>query len=541
MHADSHSSPTPDAPATTWALTPGPLPAPAPPPVIPGPWTGSPAPSGQDLHHGADHEKLEGARRLFRFRPERLDTGELAVRPCCRFLAGSNWVGPLPILDLSSTGLAAEAGDLRLAPGTRIQALEVLHRDTVIWRGEGEVVHRGEAGDRLGVALRGAPFDLEELRFLDLDLVQGLEDGMAQIRAWAAELPVEWRARVAEVRQMLEQAREVLDDLQRRRSPAGWWRGEAGQAVCERMFRRWYPPYSRLCAELDELSADFAGERKRAAEAYVQRELVPLYRPCPMHGRAWEKPLGYAGDYRLMELGQMAGLEGESLYARFLHHVGKFCTFGQTVTERGLTARRVARELIESAGRPVRIVSLACGPAVEMRRLVEEIDHLENRVELILIDQDLNALRDCHDAMQEVLRRRFPGDCPVELKMIHFSIRQIVAPKRGPEQELVDGLLRGVDLIYSMGLYDYIQQPLARRIVSRLFELLNPGGRVFIGNLERVPDCSWVMDYALAWSLVYRDEETMRDLAAEIEPGAARVAVKRDATGHCLFLDVVKG
>jgi len=173
-----------------------------------------------------------------------------------------------------------------------------------------------------------------------------------------------------------------------------------------------------------------------------------------------------------------------------------------------------------------------------MRRLFQEIDEVKHPVELILIDQDLNALRDCHNALAAVLKKRFPQGCPVTLHCLHFSLRQIVAPKKGPEVELVKTVLQDVDMIYSMGLHDYILQPLARRIVTCLYGMLKPGGKVFIGNLRRVPDCSWVMEYGLAWHLVYRDDEQMLDLSSEIDPAPAHARVTKDATENCLFLDV---
>lgn len=382
-------------------------------------------------------------------------------------------------------------------------------------------------------------FDVQRLLLSDQQVDQRLCAGLARIRSWSEQLPEAWRAKVAMVRQHLDQARLVLEDIEASRQPAGWWRHPgAARPICELLFARWWPSYARLVAELDTESSGLSGELKREAEAYVQHELVPSYYPCPMHGRAYDKPLGYAGDYRLMELGQAEELEGESLYARFLHHLGQYCSFGRTVTARGATAREAVRELILHAQGPVRIVSLACGPAVEMRQLFATIERVPYPVELILIDQDEHALRDCHDALAAVLRRRFPDGSPVQLHCLHFSLRQIVAPKKGAEAELVRTVLHGVDMIYSMGLYDYILQPLARRIVTCLARMLRPGGRIFIGNLQRVPDCSWVMDYALAWHLVYRDENSMLDLASEVEPAPERACVTRDATGHCLFLDV---
>lgn len=492
-------------------------------------------------HDGAEHEQLEGARKHFRFRPERLRTEGFTIRPTCTFWVEGAQFGPVEVRDISSTGFAFSLPTLSgIEPGARLETCRIQHREVELWSGEAVVIHAGEDEEvRIGAALRGRIFDVEELRFVDQDLEKGLAESLQQIESWAGLLPDEWRAKVASVRQYLEQMRESLEALEASRQPAGWWR-QAGVAgpLCERIFRRWYPPYSALCAELDAMSAGFDTPLRKAAEAYVQTELVPSYLPCPMHGRAWEKPLGYAGDYRLMELGQMDELEGDSLYARFLHHVGKECSFGATVTARGITARQTAREVIEAATRPVRIVSLACGPAVEMRRLFQEIPAVPQPVELILIDQDAQALRDCHDALAAVLRARWPEDCPVTLHCLHFSLRQIVAPKKGAEAALVAEVLHDVDLIYSMGLYDYILQPLARRIVTCLYGMLAPGGRVFIGNLRRVPDCSWVMDYALAWHLVYRTEDEMLDLAGEIDPPPARSQVTRDATENCLFLDV---
>ncbi|MBC8327270.1 MAG: hypothetical protein H8E31_00815 [Planctomycetes bacterium] len=511
----------------------------------PGPDAGSSAASSslalEAAHDGAEHQDLKGAEAFFRYRPDRLPTADFTARPTCRFWVDGEYHGPVTVVDISSTGLAVQAlNGWKLPPGTVLKSFQILHKDAVLWSGDAQVVHLGRGpGPRVGITLRSGIFDVQALQFCDQGVEKDLRESLARIRNWAEALPAEWRAKVASVRQYLDQMRQALDLLESSRQPAGWWRQPGvSTPICRQLFSKWYPPYSALCAELDEASAGFEREQLQTAQAYVQNELIPAYLQCPMHGRAWEKPLGYAGDYRLMELGQMEGQEGDSLFAHFLHYVGKECSFGKTVTERGITARRAARELIEQATGPVRIVSLACGPAVEMRRLFQEIEAVHHPVELILIDQDLHALRDCHDALAAVLLQRFPQGSPVTLHCLHFSLRQIVAPKKGAETELVRTVLQDVDMIYSMGLYDYILQPLARRMVTCLYGMLKPGGRVFIGNLRRVPDCSWVMEYALAWHLVYRTDEQMLDLSAEIQPPPDHAKVTKDATENCLFLDV---
>ena len=88
-----------------------------------------------------------------------------------------------------------------------------------------------------------------------------------------------------------------------------------------------------------------------------------------------------------------------------------------------------------------------------------------------------------------------------------------------------------------MGLFDYLQQPLARRTTSRLFDLLAPEGRLLIGNLCRVPESTWMMEYGVAWHLVYRKEDEMFDLGHGIEKSACSFQVLKDRTGNCLFAD----
>ena len=61
------------------------------------------------------------------------------------------------------------------------------------------------------------------------------------------------------------------------------------------------------------------------------------------------------------------------------------------------------------------------------------------------------------------------------------------------------------------------------------------------GNLMRVPDSTWIMEFATAWHLVYRTEEQMLDLASEISSTTESIEVQGDSTGHCLFLDVRRG
>jgi hypothetical protein len=221
-----------------------------------------------------------------------------------------------------------------------------------------------------------------------------------------------------------------------------------------------------------------------------------------------------------------------------MHHAGRHYTLAETVRQRGKVAEATVREYLKLP-RMTRIGSVACGPALELQRVFTDLPPRKHPVELLLIDQDEDALRACQEALMNVINKRSDAAL-ITVHCLRFSVRQIVLPKRGEEQELVAKVLQGIDLIYSMGLYDYLLQPLARRVTTSLWNLLAPGGRVLVGNLKRVPDSSWMMEYGTEWNLIYRKADEMKDLISEADPKPASVKVRRDSTGMCLFLEATK-
>jgi hypothetical protein len=169
---------------------------------------------------------------------------------------------------------------------------------------------------------------------------------------------------------------------------------------------------------------------------------------------------------------------------------------------------------------------------MELRKFVREAKTINHKIDIYLIDQDEDALRNCLDALNKICAER--GDNPpIELHCLHFSLRQLIAPKKGAESELVNKVLQNVDLVYSMGLFDYLPQPLAQRTAKELFGMLNNEGSLLIGNLVRASDSSWLIEYATAWHLIYRNEEHVHDMGSALP---VQPQVLTDSTGRCLFL-----
>ncbi len=275
------------------------------------------------------------------------------------------------------------------------------------------------------------------------------------------------------------------------------------------------------------------------ARGYATASLLPLLLPCPLHRRAFEKPLGYAGDYQLMKLYFVPYPEGDTLFGRFIHFMSSKYTLAKAVVDRERCMREAVAEAIATPGEgPVRILSVACGPAIEIQNLIASLEHLNRPVELILLDQDQGALEACHREVSQKLIERHRGKLPMQLHGLHFSVKQFLKPQDAEELRVRDEVLTNLDLIYSAGLFDYMPDPVAIKLIRQLYVSLRPGGRLFVGNLKDAPDTSWILEFVIAWQLLYRTPASFRHLADGLVPTPSSSAIREDVTGHCMFLDV---
>src|SRR5258708_10571361 len=177
--------------------------------------------------------------------------------------------------------------------------------------------------------------------------------------------------------------------------------------------------------------------------------------------------------------------------------------------------RQTGRQTVEVGGdRPIRVLGLAAGPANELRRLLEEIETLARPVELILLDQDPGAHETAHRHLTKILLERHHGLLPVTVRCLHFSVRQLLKPQTPEEQQIAGEALADRDLVYAAALYDYLAEPIAARLTRFLYSRLRQGVRLLLANLVETPDTTWMMDYVLGWSLIYRTDECMLRLGA---------------------------
>jgi extracellular factor (EF) 3-hydroxypalmitic acid methyl ester biosynthesis protein len=251
-----------------------------------------------------------------------------------------------------------------------------------------------------------------------------------------------------------------------------------------------------------------------------------------MH-RARTKPFGYPGDYEVMNFVYDKPFEGATLFAKALSFAFLQTKAALAVKYRKDLMKRQLRAAIQArAGRkePMRILSIAAGPAQELFELLSEVDDLPVNLEVVLFDQDRSALAHAYSRLRPVIASRWAGS--VNVVFLNDSIKRLLR-----DATLFSGFAK-FDYVYSVGLFDYLQPLTATRLARNLFGTAAPGGSVYIANMVDHAG-RWFMEQHLEWTLLYRSREELRGIGQRAAP-SARIRLLEEETGVNPFIEMVR-
>ncbi len=222
---------------------------------------------------------------------------------------------------------------------------------------------------------------------------------------------------------------------------------------------------------------------------------------------ALAKPYNYAGDYRVIELIHDHDDEVSS-FGKILDNCFYETEGPQAVpTRRRFVSERVTQHVRE-LDRPVTIANIGCGAAREAQDVVRA--GLPAGSTHILIDTEPDAL--------EVATTRLGPEASFEIR--HENVLHYI---RSPHDDLVPFLGRQVDVLYSVGVMDYIPERLFRALLPKLFRTLKPGGLCIIGNFDPSNESRAFMEWFLDWNLEYRTRDQLLGALTEMCPEAEDV------------------
>jgi Methyltransferase domain len=341
-----------------------------------------------------------------------------------------------------------------------------------------------------------------------------------QSQSGFAVLPQTARHAVLEIGDHMHRLREALRLAELGPDELGPGEVTGPESLVASAFRAAVEPcFDVLSREMD----DAGPVAWRAASRFFHDRFGALVDLSPVAARCFHKPLGYAGDFEMMNMVYRNESLGDTLFGRSLSRVVLDSEAGQAVRHRApyLAGKITAAVSRRAPGRPVRILSVAAGPAMELQLLLREDATLlrAGQTEIALLDQDAGALSHAREQIHALAGQ---AAVPVTLNCLNTSIRKVIT----------DGLEGSYDLIYSAGLFDYLRDRTARAAAARLVAALAPGGQAVIGNFAAANPTRPLMELFLDWPLHHRSADDLRRIFAGLGTG---MAVEQEATGVNLF------
>ena len=312
------------------------------------------------------------------------------------------------------------------------------------------------------------------------------------------------------------------------------WRAERGgleDDILEEVAPHLVARMNRASADLQSLDRHVPDAERPRLQRSCREVLGPFFAHSPFMHRAATKPLGYAGDYELMNMLYRDHKEGATPFGKAINLYATQEAAARANINRVDLLVNLTHGEIEGRGRSrlsprLRMASIGCGPAFEFEQFLSRYPGHGPKIDMTLVDQEEKALLQCEERIKPLAAR-----ADASLTVVRQSIRKLIASGAGFE---------GYDFIYSAGLFDYLGDRAFRMALAFLYGALAPGGCLAIGNFAADNPSRPAMEYFSDWVLVHRSRGDLLAFGNSLCPRPSSVTVTSEPLGVNLFLVVRK-
>jgi len=380
---------------------------------------------------------------------------------------------------------------------------------------------------RVVVEPRGRLFDVDAISRVETRGAARLEvETLVQGHAAFEAIEPGYKAAVADLRCVLEDYRRLCE------APRIGASEEERRAFLEEIESSFCERVDSKVTTIDDIvrSADLSQEQHSVYRSYFQKHLLNLLLASPVNHRAYFKPEGYPGDYETIRLIHEDRFTGQTLFGRLMNSYTVGVSAAMVARKRTEYLADKIRGIVEKSSKPtVEVLSIACGPALEIDLLMRQHPRVADRISLTLLDQEIHALRFAQD---NLYAHRITYESRIAIELIHSGLEGFL---RSGKDEAHHGKY---DFVYAFGLFDYFDQNVARFVLRHLLSFVAPGGMVLISNvsMDGLRYRSYA-EFGMEWYLVYRSREEMAALL-DGASGEHQISVQDIEQGVMKFLEV---
>ena len=457
------------------------------------------------------YEELRGARgREIRYRPPRYQARALFPHrpPKLRVGTSAYQIQNISIGGIAAIGKEGASDDLSIGDTVRLTiqqaGLPIFESDAKVRWAEKTVF-----GAKIAFSFVDSVVELDKL--INRNLQAQIATHSSPAGKAGALVPKAYRVFCADVLRLLRGYRALIDS--NISVPHEFTRGFDHTAVFEACEAQIIQEWRTLWRTGNEIARSVMGERevRDAVKEFTELVITPELRGGAIWDRSYTKPMGYPGDFGIMNQVYDWERVGTDAYTMLLHRIG--LEVAECIKTRMERMRSEIGDVISSAnGRAARILNLGCGSAREVETWLSRGRNTP-RAEFTLIDQEQLALDYAYRATWPHIVK---SEERCRLNCLHISFTDLLRGNAEMKH------LPPQDFIYSVGLLDYLTDRRASGLVRRLFEILAPGGLLIVGNMNETPLSNlWPMEFVCDWSLHYRDERQMLAWTEGLDPAGA--------------------
>lgn len=346
----------------------------------------------------------------------------------------------------------------------------------------------------------------------------------------------EYKLIVADMQSFFTQLRLWVEEVEVgiRSSPSGD-RLELEQRLASELAEPVISAMNVLFEKFESIANGLEQELEPVHRSYARQQLHPWVMCAPFPYRAFHKPLGYAGDYEIVNMMLRQAREGGSLFAKLINawfvdqapaqaHRNRIKYLGGKLVQETLRVR--------SHGRGARFFNVACGPAHEIQQFLRE-QALSSGTQFTLLDFNEETLEYTRAQLGAVMNGL--GRAPI----LNFVKRSVQAILKESARSVQRSDSERYDMVYCAGLFDYLSDSICQRLLNVMYEWLAPGGLLIATNVDPSNPMRKGMDHLLDWHLIYRTAAQLLALRPRLAPTDA-ATVASDDSGVNIFLEVRK-
>ncbi|TDH28591.1 class I SAM-dependent methyltransferase [Segetibacter sp. 3557_3] len=271
--------------------------------------------------------------------------------------------------------------------------------------------------------------------------------------------------------------------------------------------------YAVLNTIFDDISADYkSGKMSEQEVQLLQEGFGDECMENTLHGHVKLKPFGYAGDFLIIDKIYREQVTTDQRFEKWDIFWNNHAAARAVRNRKDYFISMMTHKLVTNPS--LHLLNVASGPARDIAELYGTIDSA--KLHTVCVEADATAIN---------YAKELNASNASMVSFIHKNVFRFT-----PEDKF--------DVVWSAGLFDYFDEKVFIRLLTKFMSWTKQGGEVIIGNFSNENPSRNYMELVGDWYLQHRSKEQLVELAIKAGANKEQIHVGQELEGVNLFLHV---